>query len=1047
MNRLTRFWQELTRRKVIKVAAIYAATSFVIKEVGDIILPRLGLPEWTVTFIIVLLIIGFPITLILSWIFDVTPEGIKKTESLEKAITSESHEDDEIAKSAVDLDNQIPFSYTGKRSLAAIMFTDLVGFTSMMAKDENKTLEVLEKIRSLLKPLIKEYNGKWQKELGDGSLSSFSSAVNAVQCAIDFQKAIGKEDFKIRIGIHVGEVTMTEDDIFGDGVNIAARIEPLGLPGGICITDRVFEDISNKPEIKTALLGVHELKNVDRPVTIHTLIGEGLPDPPRQGMKSRSDGFLKTLWRSRIPQLLFLYLLASFFIVQIVHWILDRYMLSPHWLNLSWILLLSLLPSVALMSYNHGNTGLDKLVRAEKIFIPVNLVFTAFILFLLFQGKDLGAITQEISVEDEEGNVIQRIIPKNEFIKNITIFDFENSSDDEHLNWLSNGISWLIKDDLNQDMFITSGYNSLFYDELTNAGIKEGDVIPFELKRDIAKRIHMDYFLSGNFKKDEAGYEINTKLFQTSNGVQIATHTLKGQNLFDLGDQMAVSIKEDLKLPDSHIKSVEDLPISSLLTEDINAYEYYARALAEMAYRNDWETGIYYLEKALQLDPEFIYAYHNLADFNFYSDKIDEAIICIDKVMDKIYMLPENFRFGAKYSYYQIHGDLDKQIKTQEMALSLYPNDMEAVYSLALDYLFIGENAKAEQVIKSALEFDDYQGNLFVTLAEALKAQEKEEEALIYYQLYAEKYPTHARSFQLLGDYYLEAGDLEEAKQQYEKSLVLSMNNSLSMTQLAEIEARQGNFDEAEKEYIKALNFARSSQDSIAVYEKLMPFYILRGQINQAIRVREENIYTAQNYYPPAYVTTLQVNSLHPYFLINRPDKVLDIIHQIENADNLSQNIGLPFAYFFYYRHQKNIPKAEAELNKIIEDSKLHQYFRIIIPYIEGDLLMLKEEYEQALEKYKIFKNDMPENRGIYIDMAECYMIMNRKNEAKTQLSEVLKMDPYHARTHLLMAKILLDQNKKKEAKEHLITANNVWENADEEYDRAQEAKMLLDEL
>jgi len=82
-NKLSKFWQELKRRKVIKVIAMYAATAFIIMEAGDIMLPRLGLPDWTVTFIIILLIVGFPIAIILSWIFDVTPEGIKKTDATE----------------------------------------------------------------------------------------------------------------------------------------------------------------------------------------------------------------------------------------------------------------------------------------------------------------------------------------------------------------------------------------------------------------------------------------------------------------------------------------------------------------------------------------------------------------------------------------------------------------------------------------------------------------------------------------------------------------------------------------------------------------------------------------------------------------------------------------------------------------------------------------------------------------------------------------------------------------------------------------------------
>ncbi len=89
-NKLSRFWQELKRRKVIKVIAMYAPIAFIIMEASDIMLPRLGLPDWTVTFLIILLIIGFPITIILSWIFDITGEGIKKTESLEKIGEEES---------------------------------------------------------------------------------------------------------------------------------------------------------------------------------------------------------------------------------------------------------------------------------------------------------------------------------------------------------------------------------------------------------------------------------------------------------------------------------------------------------------------------------------------------------------------------------------------------------------------------------------------------------------------------------------------------------------------------------------------------------------------------------------------------------------------------------------------------------------------------------------------------------------------------------------------------------------------------------------------
>ena len=91
-NKLVQFWQELKRRKVFRVMVMYAATAFIIIQAIDIMLPRLGFPDWTVTFVIILLIVGLPISIILSWIFDITPEGLKKTESIEKDQEQEKSE-------------------------------------------------------------------------------------------------------------------------------------------------------------------------------------------------------------------------------------------------------------------------------------------------------------------------------------------------------------------------------------------------------------------------------------------------------------------------------------------------------------------------------------------------------------------------------------------------------------------------------------------------------------------------------------------------------------------------------------------------------------------------------------------------------------------------------------------------------------------------------------------------------------------------------------------------------------------------------------------
>ena len=158
------------------------------------------------------------------------------------------------------------------RKLAAIMFTDIVGYTSLMSRDEDNALRILQKNRDVIKLLVAQFNGDFLKEMGDGTLSSFPSVVDAVNCVLEIQNSLKDEtDFKLRIGIHLGDVIVEDGDVFGDGVNVASRIENLAEPGGICISERVYHDIRNKPVLQVAFLGEKSLKNVDYPVKIYAL--------------------------------------------------------------------------------------------------------------------------------------------------------------------------------------------------------------------------------------------------------------------------------------------------------------------------------------------------------------------------------------------------------------------------------------------------------------------------------------------------------------------------------------------------------------------------------------------------------------------------------------------------------------------------------------------------------------------------------------------------------------------------------------------------------
>ena len=177
------------------------------------------------------------------------------------------------------------------RQLAAIMFTDIVGYTALMGEDEKKAFELLRKNRNLQQPLVKQFNGTWIKEIGDGVLASFSTVTDAVLCATEIQKAcIVIGDLKLRIGIHLGEVVFENDDVFGDGVNIASRLEALAPISGIWISESVHRNVSNKKEINTRFVREEMLKNVKEPVRIYEVVmNEGLDLPGANIKKGKPD--------------------------------------------------------------------------------------------------------------------------------------------------------------------------------------------------------------------------------------------------------------------------------------------------------------------------------------------------------------------------------------------------------------------------------------------------------------------------------------------------------------------------------------------------------------------------------------------------------------------------------------------------------------------------------------------------------------------------------------------------------------------------------------
>ena len=166
------------------------------------------------------------------------------------------------------------------------MFTDIAGYTAQMSKDEAKAMELLKEKEAILKPLLKEYKGTFVKSIGDGTLSYFESAINAASCAVRLQElTYDQEGLNIRAGIHIGDIVFKDDDVFGDGVNISARLESMAPVGGVCVSKNVYDELMNQKGFEGVDLGLQSLKGVGRLVEVYGLKGSKLKEPKPEDYK------------------------------------------------------------------------------------------------------------------------------------------------------------------------------------------------------------------------------------------------------------------------------------------------------------------------------------------------------------------------------------------------------------------------------------------------------------------------------------------------------------------------------------------------------------------------------------------------------------------------------------------------------------------------------------------------------------------------------------------------------------------------------------------
>ena len=758
----------------------------------------------------------------------------------------------------------------------------------------------------------------------------------------------------------------------------------------------------------------------------------------------------KDLLQRRVLQILGVYFAASWAVIQFVDWLVSRYPVSPHLPDFSLAVLVSMIPTIFLLAYFHGKPGRDQWTRVEKIGIPVNLLAAVVLLFFIFKGKDLGAATKTVTLQDEEGKTIERVIPKTEFRKRVAMFYFDNQTGDSTLNWLQYGIALALDFDLAQDLYMDVA-RTRFHEKIKEAGFPDGVGLPIMLKRKLADDRHIDYFVSGSFDRKNEEFMVNISLYETRRGKLLTERMFTGKDIFELIDEMSVQIKHDLGIPDYQVENVEDRAISEMLTNSKSAFRLFAHGFYAIEFKNKWEAATRYLEQAVENDPTFAYSWLWLASVYLGSNQKEKADTAMQAAMQHRYKLPERYEFDIKYMYYfLLKEDAEKAFRIVQNKVELFPEDTEARAQLASLYMKRDQKDKAISELKWILELDPKQYDYLRWIGSIYEQKGEYEEALQYYQQYANQFPNDYKSFKTIGNLYETMGDYEQTKSNYEKALLIEPENVSILRSLAKIESNLGHFEQAVKQYQEALMISKTPQDSSAIYSSLRSLYELRGQLDKAIDYMHKHWAVSEKYASPIQklFNKLGFSSLRTYIKAGKRELAFQTIETITGQLQPPFDKFLHIGWLDIYLELEEADKAEqavAGFETMIQTFQF-EVFRPYVYYAKGKIHEIRNEYKQAIQNYEKELELAPTDADINRYIGRCLRNLKELKKAEEFIQKNLNIGPFNPKAHYEIALVYYDMGKKEKALAHLKKALYVWEDADPEYKPAKKAREKLAE-
>ena len=765
----------------------------------------------------------------------------------------------------------------------------------------------------------------------------------------------------------------------------------------------------------------------------------------------------KSIWTKllerRVPQILATYFAFSLGFFQIVQWAVKRLGISPHWETITISTLLLLIPTVAILAYNHGRRGEKRLMTAEKMGVPLNLAAVATLMFFGFGSKDLGNVTETLSLTDEDGNKIERTVAKEGFKRRIGLFYFKPDGLSEEDKWLSLAIPLGLQTDLSQNSFIAQTNLHWRY-QFDRAGIKDYFNVPTPLLRRISEESNYKYFLTGRVSNVDGEKQIKMTLHETESDKIVVEKTFQGSNLFGLIDQTSAAIVEALEIPTKVLEDTKDLPVSDLLTDSEEAYQKAVEGYLANLLDNDQSAAYELSAEAVSIDPTF--AYGHIYSFQ-YADQIgrgDKASEHLSAASTHSYRLSDEDKHIVSTIQSLFSQDFERARSTLENLVAIYPGSASGWQLLSQIERLAGNVPGQIEAYENWLAADPGAISNHLQIARLKEDSGDMDGALESANTYAELNPKDGTAWDAVGNIQRSKKAFREAEEAYKKALMVDPNHRSTQANLGHLYFKEGEYEKSRSSYNKLIEDGLTEQERSWGYAGMASLARRHGKYKEASEWIDKNLAAQKAFNNPIAITEYTISQMETYIEAGRHDTVDKIVATVErDFDNDKVEEFYKF-YPAWARMRRAIEKddiAQAEKEMAQADQVLSKYsFKSIQDmFLPGraQVEKLKGNYDEAigyLEEYMVIN---PTSFVFWRMKAEYQIEKGDLDAAYASISKAVEDDENSPTYQLVLAQIEKERGNLIEAKEALAKAMETWRDADPNYKRLLEAQELQKEL